>query len=221
MPSLPRPLPSVTGPGRRARWRRVVLRRVLAGGCASAAAWLLVTELRPPPPPSVEVVTAAAAVPAGTVLTARDVTTTRLPEDAVQPGALTDPADALGRRLASGLAPGESLTRTRLVPRTPAEGLGAGRVALHVTLADPVTADVVRAGQEVVVFPALGGAALARSAVVLATDPPVAESVPGLGPASARGVVLGLPAAEAEHVLAGHGGLEGPVVVNLVATGST
>jgi hypothetical protein len=44
--------------------------------------------------------------------------------------------------------------------------------------------------------------------------------MPGLGAEPAtRGVLLSLGAAEAQQVLARHGGLEGPVVVNVVAAG--
>ena len=44
-----RPLPGLTGPGRRARWRRRVLRRVLSAVLAATAVLLVVLELRPPP----------------------------------------------------------------------------------------------------------------------------------------------------------------------------
>jgi SAF domain len=198
-----------------------VIRRVLVGTCLAGAVWLVVLEVRPPPPPAVRVVTAAAPVEAGAVLAARDLTTSDLPVVAVQPGALTSVDDAVGRTTASALAAGETLTRTRLAPRSPAEGLRAGEVALHVVLADPSAADVLYPGQDVLVFPTTGGPALARGGAVLATDPPLRESVPGLGAGGTRGVLLALPAGEAEAVLAGHGGLEGPVVVNLVATGGS
>ena len=194
-----------------------MLRRLAAAACAAAAVSLAVTELRPPPPHTVEVVEAASALEAGTVLAATDLDVTQVPEGLAEPGALGSVDDAVGRRTATALDVGETLTRTRLVPRTSAEGLPPGRVALHVGLADPVAADVVRAGQHVVVFPALGGSPLARSAVVLSTDPPGREVVPGLGEPGARGVVLALSAEEAEQVLAGHGGLDGPVLVNVVA----
>ena len=219
MPTLP--FPALSGPGRRARWRRAVLRRVLAAGCLAGALWLVVLEVRPPPPPTVVVVAAARAVEAGTVLTAAQLTTTTVPVGAAQPGALTAVEEAVGRRTAAALAAGETLTRTRLAPRSPADGLPAGRVALHVVLADPRAADVVTAGQDVVVFPAVGGPPLAREAVVLATDPPAREAVAGLGADAPRGVVLALSADDAERVIAGHGGLEGPVVVNLVAAAAS
>lgn len=197
----------------------MVLRRVLAAACAGTALLLLVGELRPPPPSEVAVVAAARAVRAGTVLGEDDLRTVPVPERGLQPGALREVAEALGRRTGSALAPGETVTRTRLVPRGPAEGLPAGRVVVHVTLADPLAAEVLPAGQDVLVFAAVGGDALARHAVVLATDPPASETVPGLDPLVHRGVVLSLPASEAEAVLSGHGGLDGLVVVNVVAAG--
>jgi pilus assembly protein CpaB len=219
--TLRRPLPGLTGPGRRARWRRSVVRRLVAAACLAAALWLVVLEVRPPPPPRVGVVTAARSLDAGSVLGAGDLATGSVRADSAPPGAITDVAEAVGRRSASGLAAGEVLTRTRLVPRTPAEGLAADQVALHVLLADPDAVDVVAPGQRVVVFPAAGGPPLARTATVLATDPQPAASVAGLPGDAARGVLLGLPAAEAERVLAGHGGLDGPVVVNVVAAGGS
>ncbi len=221
MATLRRPLPGLTGPGRRARWRRSVLRRALAALCLATAVWLVVLELRPPPPPRLAVVSAVRGVEPGAVLTPADLALRAIVADAAPPGAITDVADAAGRRSASALAPGEVLTRTRLVPGSPVEGLPADRVALHVLLADPRTADVVRPGQRVLVFPGAGGPALARAATVLATDPVDAEAVPGLGGETSRGILLALSGTEAERVLAGHGGLEGPVVVNLVAVGGT
>lgn len=198
-----------------------MLRRVLAAACLTGAVWLVVLEVRPPPPATVTVVSAAVPVEAGSVLTGSDLTTTSVPAGAQQPGAVTAVDDAVGRTTAASLAPGETLTVTRLVPRSPAEGLPPGRVALRVVLADPLAADVVRVGQEVLVFPATGGSALARGARVLAADPPPREALPGLGAEGARGVVLALPPDDAERVLAGHGGVDGPVVVNVVAsTGS-
>jgi hypothetical protein len=53
---------------------------------------------------------------------------------------------------------------------------------------------------------------------VLATDAPApADRVVSTAMPSARGVVLALDVGEADAVLTGHGSLEGPVVVTLVA----
>ncbi len=212
-----RPFPGLTGPGRRARWRRSVLRRVAAAGCVGGAVLAGLAVVRPPPAPTVSVVVAARAVPAGGVLGPADLTTARVPLPARQPGAVVDTAALVGRRVGAALAPGEALTATRVVPRTVAEGLRPGHVVLHVGLADPASADVLAAGQPVAVYPAAGGEALARDGTVLVVDPPPAVEALDLGGAGpVRGVVLDLPSASAARVLAGHGGLEGPVLVNVV-----
>lgn len=219
MPSLRRPLPSVTGSGRRARWRRTVARRALSALLAAAAVGLVVAELRPPPPPSATVLVAARAVPAGTVLALGDVRAAATAVDAAQPGALTAVPDAVGRRVGAALAPGEALTASRLVPRSPVDGLPRGRVALHVVAADPASVDLLTPGIGVRVYPAVGGPPLARDARVLSTDPPDSRGDPwAADPGAGRGVVLSLSAVEADAVLAGHGALDGPVTVALVAT---
>ncbi len=52
---------------------------------------------------------------------------------------------------------------------------------------------------------------------MLAADPPERGGPAALTDAPPRGVVLSLSAAEADAVLAGHGSLEGPVTVSVVA----
>ncbi|PKW27504.1 SAF domain-containing protein [Phycicoccus duodecadis] len=222
MVPLARPFPGLTGRGRRARWRRGVLRRVLAALCAAGAVALGVRELRPPPPPSVGVVVAARSVPAGAVLSPADLALVPVALDARQPGAVLDPASAVGRRLAAPLAAGEAVTLTRLVPRRAGEGLPPGAVALHVLLADPAAADLLSAGRRVAVYNTAGGVALAHDATVLSVDPAAASRGSVLSDTSAgpRGVVLALESAGADRVLAGHGGLDGgPPVVALVLLG--
>ncbi|MBM6403294.1 hypothetical protein JQN72_03415 [Phycicoccus sp. CSK15P-2] len=219
MPTLPAPVAAVAGPGRRARWRRSVLRRALAAACVAAAVLLLTREVRPPPAPTVAVVQATVHVPAGAVLGPGDVRTARVVVPAAPPGAATDTAEVVGRRVGSGLAPGEVVTSTRLVPRSPADGLEPGAVALHVLVADPGSADVVAPGHRVTVFPGTGGPALARDARVLAVDPVADTGVTDLAASSAaRGLLLALPPDAAEGVLAQHGGLDGAPLVNLLVT---
>lgn len=217
MTHFARPLLSVAGPGRRARWRRRVLRRVLSALLAAAAVALVVTELRPPAPPTVTVLVATRAVPAGSVLAPPDLRAAPVPADVIQPGALTIVSDAVGRRIGSALASGETVTAARLVPRGAADGLPRGRVAVHVVAADPAAVDLLVPGVGARVYPASGGAPLAVAAQVLATDPP-GDGPDALGPApSSRGVVLSLTAAEADAVLGGHGSVDGPVTVTVVA----
>ena len=215
MPRPTRPLPGLTGPGRRARWRRVVLRRLLSAALAAAAVVLVVLQLRPPPEPLRPVLVAARDVAAGSLLTTADLRVDHVPRWGVAPGVLGAPGEAVGRRVAAALARGEPLTSTRLVPRGPLDGLPRGRVALHVVSADPAAVDLLVPGLPARVYPPAGGPALAVAATVLAADPPsVAEALRDPPP---RGVVLSLTAAEADAVLAGHGSLEGPVVVTVVA----
>ncbi len=195
-----------------------MLRRVLAAGLAAASVAAVGVELRPPPDPVVRVVVAASDIPSGTVLQAAHLRLVDVPVDGVQPGALTGLAAATGRRVGSGLAVGETLTSRRLVPRGDVDGLGPGRVALHVVAADPASVDLLAPGTNARVYPVGGGPVLARRAEVLATDAPApADRVVSTAMPSARGVVLALDVGEADVVLTGHGSLEGPVVVTLVA----
>jgi hypothetical protein len=66
------------------------------------------------------------------------------------------------------------------------------------------------------VYPVAGGPALALSAAVLAADPHPVDAA-AFGTTPARGVVLALTPTEADAVLAGHGSLEGPLTVTVVA----
>ena len=193
---------------------------MLSAALAVAAVVVATSVARPPAPPTVSVLVAVRAVPGGAVLAADDLRAIRVRSDAVQPAALTSLSDAVGRRLAAALAPGEALTASRLVPRGRADGLPPGRVALHVVAADPSSVDLLSPGVGVRVYPMAGGPALAVAAEVLAADPPSVGSdpfVPGEGPS--RGAVLSLTVAEADAVLRGHGGLSGPVTVTLAGTG--
>ena len=212
-----RPLPGLIGPGRRARWRRRVLRRLLSAVLAATAVLLVVLELRPPAEPVTAALVAARDVPAGAVLTDADLRVDHVPRGAVQPGALSTVAGAVHRRVGAALARGESVTASRLVPRGALDGLSPGRVALHVVSADPAGVDLLAPGLAARVYPAAGGPALAVGATVLSADPPARSSSTSLTEAPPRGVVLSLSAAEADAVLEGHGSLEGPVTVTVVA----
>lgn len=216
-----RPLPGLTGPGRRARWRREVLRRVVAAGCAATAVLLVVQVLRPPPPVTVAEVVAAHDLPAGTVLAAGHLTVRHVPVAAPASVRVVDPAAVVGRRTGTALVTGESVTTTRLVPRSAADGLPTGHVAVHVLLADPGSVDLLVPTARVVVYPAEGGSPLAEDASVLALDPPP-DTDPLTGVSTAeRGVVLGMSGPSARAVLSGHGNpVGGPVVALAVAPAS-
>ena len=194
-----------------------MLRRLLSAALAAAAVVLVVLQVRPPPPPLRPVLVAARDVAAGSLLTDTDLRVDHVPRWGVGPGVLTAPGEAVGRRVASALAGGEPLTSTRLVPRGPLDGLPPGRVVLHVVSADPAAVDLLVPGLSARVYPTAGGPALAVAATVLAADPRTGTDA--LTDAPPRGVVLSLTAAEADAVLAGHGSLEGPVTVTVVAAG--
>jgi hypothetical protein len=92
-------------------------------------------------------------------------------------------------------------------------------VALHVVASDPASVDLLAPGTWTRVYPVSGGAVISRAAEVLAVDPPVDEgALLSVAPPVGRGVVLALDVHEADAVVAGHGSLDGPVVVTLVAS---
>ena len=214
----PRLLPGLIGPARRARWRRRVLRRLVSAALAAAAVLLVVVELSPAPEPVTQVLVAARDVTSGTVLADADLRVTHVPRRSLQPGALGAMVDAVGRRVGAGLVSGEVLTASRLVPRGTIDGLPRGRVALHVVSADPAAVDLLAPGRAARVYPSAGGPALAVGATVLAADPPSRGDTGSLTDDPPRGMVLSLSPAEADAVLSGHGSLEGPVTVTVVAS---
>ena len=217
MPRPPRPLPGLTGPGRRARWRRVVLRRVLSALLAATAVALVVLQLRPPPEPVTTVLVAARDVPAGTVLTAADL---RLEGVPTRCRAARRPGGRCRRPWVAASPPGWRAERPSphpgWCPEAPLDGLPPGRVALHVVSADPAAVDLLAPG-------------LARARLPGGRWPGAGGRGHGAGDRPARprrrspcrdpprrGVVLSLSATEADAVLAGHGSLEGPVTVTVV-----
>jgi pilus assembly protein CpaB len=78
---------------------------------------------RPDGGPPTAVVTAARDIPRGTTLSADALTSASLPARFVPPGALRDPARAVGRVVVTDLAAGEVVTRLRVA------GGDAGRIA--------------------------------------------------------------------------------------------
>lgn len=210
---MPRPrLPTVSrpgllGPSRRARWRRWALRRGAAALCAVAAVLLVVDVVRPPPPDTVPVAVAARPLAGGAVLEAADLRVEQVARDQAPVRALGDPRLLVGRRLTSRVVPGEPLTTTRLVPRSPLDGAPAGTVAAHLLVADPRSLDLVSAGRRVTLFPDTGGAALAHDVLVLSVDTPGRSGLTGSLPGSHEdvlGLVLALDGADLERIFAGH-----------------
>jgi pilus assembly protein CpaB len=139
----------------------------------------LILALRPSPPPVEAGAPAMAAVtvasddlPAGTVLTERDLATARLPAAVVPDGVTADPGALVGRVLAGGVRSGEPLTDARLVGPGLTALLPAGQVAAPVRLADLAVTGLVSTGDRVDVLAALPDAeqaeVVAAGALVLA-----------------------------------------------------
>lgn len=101
------------------------------------------------PAPGTVLLVSARTLPAGHLLTARDVRRVRWPAAARPAGARADPAGVVGRRLAGPMGAGEPVTGTRLVGRDLAAGLSGDAVAAAVPLADPHATELLRPGDRV------------------------------------------------------------------------
>jgi pilus assembly protein CpaB len=189
-------------------------RRPLAATSAALSVLLLAIALRPASADVVEIVVASADLPAGSTLVAQDIALASMPADYLPPGALTDPDDAVGRTIASGITAGEPLTRSRLVATDPRPD---GLLTVPVRLADPEAAAllspgslidlvldsgdegarIVAEGVRVVTVPQRpmsagigGGTRTAGSLVVVATDRRTAVTLAAAGTQTGLGVVL-------------------------------
>lgn len=148
------------------------------------AALALLLALRPAPAPArpptaAPVAVAAHDLPAGAVLSSRDVAVIRLPPDVVPRGVAPDAQPLVGRVLAGAVRSGEPLTDARLVGAGLTALLPADLVAAPVRLADLAVAALVRTGDRVDVLAALpdGEQAelVATGSLVLAAPRPVSE----------------------------------------------
>src|SRR3954467_6593902 len=133
------------------------------------------------------VVVAGHDLAAGTVLTATELRTARLPPAYVPAGVVPDAASLVGRVVAGAVRAGEPLTDVRLVGQGLTRLLQDHEVAAPVRLADLAVAALVRPGDRVDVLatPADAGRAevVASGALVLAAPRAGAdaESDPGAG----------------------------------------
>ena len=103
--------------------------------------------------PTTPVAVSTRALPAGHILTTRDVRVRSYPTTVAPRGAASTTHPLLGRRLAGSLAAGEPITEQRLVGRTLAAGLPSGTVAIGLPVDDEHVADFVHAGDRVDVLP--------------------------------------------------------------------
>jgi Flp pilus assembly protein CpaB len=189
-------------------------RRPLAAVSAGLAVILFAVTLRPTSADLVDVIVASADLPAGSTLTEQDLAVDAIPADYVPPGAVTNPADALGRMIASGIASGEPITSSRLVTTGPrSDGLHTVPVRLAdaeaATLLSPGSvvdlvlssgdtgARIVAEGVQVVTVPRISTSAglgrdsrIAGSLIVVATDRRTAVALAAAGTQPGLGVVL-------------------------------
>lgn len=122
-------------------------RRPLAATLTFIAVICALSVLRPDPPATVVVIAASADLPAGTRLTADDLTPSAFPADFAVPGAISDPGQAIGQVLIAPILAGEIVTRTRLWS-TEASTQGGTR-AVPVRLADDAVATLLAPGMSI------------------------------------------------------------------------
>ncbi|WP_110208222.1 Flp pilus assembly protein CpaB [Nocardioides daejeonensis] len=188
----------------RHRLRRRLLRhrRGLAAVLLGVAAVGTLRTLAPAPPAYVDLVVAAADLPAGTPVSASDLTVVRVPPDAVPEGA-QGRREALGRTLAGPLRRGEPLTDAGLV----APGMltdAPGMVALPVRIPDPGVVAMLRPGDRIdlaATDPQSGLTEQVATGVRVITVPQPEREPQATGPGLAgRLVVLAVSPASARNI---------------------
>ena len=103
----------------------LLLAFVIAGACSYLVLRMIRTHVSGGPPiATTRVVAAASDIKLGTVLTSANLTTTEV-VGAVPNGAITNPADAIGRGVISNLYQGEPILDSRLAPKGSGGGLAA------------------------------------------------------------------------------------------------
>lgn len=162
----------LVGPGRRAAWRRFVLRRMVAAVLAATAVLgVLGTVREQAAPRSVPVVVARTDLAAGQRIAAGDVAIARWPAALAAGGMVSESDSVVGQVLAAPVGVGEALTPSRLIGPGLLAGQPPGSVAAVVPLSDPVARLLARPGTHVDVV-AGSGEVVARGAVVLAAPGP-------------------------------------------------
>lgn len=130
---------------RRLRRRILLHRRPLAALLAAAAILLSFRAATAPPPPAVTVLTASRDLPAGTVLTADDLSPTAYSPASVPDRSIRQAGRLVGRTLASPLRRGEPVTDLRVVKDTILDGY-PGSSAVPVRIVDVETVAMLRVG---------------------------------------------------------------------------
>lgn len=180
--------------------RRAVLtrRRPLAAVLVAVSVLVALRTTVGPGPPTVEVPVAAHDLPAGTLLTARDVTTATWPAG-LAPEGLT--SAVAGQVLAAPLREGESITDQRLVGTGLADA-HPDLAVLPVRLPDPAVVELLRVGDRIdlsAVDPETGESSELASDVLVLAIPPPSDSGSAL---TGRLVVAGVTPERAKFVAA-------------------
>lgn len=208
----PRPNPRPRGAPLRYRLRRLLHRhrRLLACLLFSAAAGVAVEAVVGEDYATIDVVSASRDLAAGTVLTAADLRTVRLPEEAAVGGAFERPDQVIGQQLATPLSAGFPVPATALMGDGLLTGAKPGTVAVPLRPADPGTVGLLAPGQLVDVVLSTGnGYDVAADSTVLARAVPVLWTAPGgsagswPGEVDDGGLVVVAAPAEAAATLAG------------------
>lgn len=166
----------------------------MAACCAALAVLILASFLRPSGPALVDILTAASDLPAGSTLTAQDISARPFPADHIPPGAFTDDAQLIGRLLAAPMTQGEAITPTRLMLVGPRED---GLHTVPVRLADAEMADLLAPGALIdLVLPMgattgpLTGDVIAAGARVITVPRRTQEGTFGASPRSAGSLIV-------------------------------
>ena len=158
--------------------RRAVLRRrrLLAAALTAVAAAAGLHAVAAPPGPTTRVVVAAHDLPAGAVLTPRDLAAVDLAPDTVPRDVVDDP---VGRILAGPVRAGEPVTDVRLVGPDLVAGL-PDLVAAPVRLPDAAMVDLLRVGDRidlVAADPQRGTSQVVAAGVPVLALPTTAEAI--------------------------------------------
>ncbi len=218
---LRRAYDGLTGPGRRAAWRRTRLRRWAAAALVGVAAWVGLAAAGPVAHQGTPVVITTRDLPAGHRLAPEDLAVGTWRGDGLGApgGPVADPGAFVGGVTASPIAAGELLVSSRLRGAASVSGLPSGMRAVHVPVADAGAVTLARPGDRVDVLAVGTGRVVGRGLLVLAADS-LATSTPGglFGGAasSPEGVVLAVPPGVIGPLVqsafgAGDGSVGGPV----------
>lgn len=133
------------------RLRTAVRRRhrLVAAALCALALTIVFLRLAPPGDRTTPVVTAAHDVPAGTALTAEDLTVTEFPVDIAPAAAFTGIPEAGGQTTTVALSPGQPVTSTSVLGPGVLTGQPPGTTAATVRVSDPAVLRHIRPGDAV------------------------------------------------------------------------